>query len=399
MGSFHSAFHIKGVGAHNGNTIDTLIPLSAAITSGSRLAAINTTAIDFGTTTICEERNSSVTISNKGCEADTILSGSFSSLQFGFDSSYSFPILLLPGSSITFPIFTHLDTTGHPLAISGALSFTLDSGVSIPAVTLTRAVTYPGAFALSLASETSAPIKAIVPVYVLRSGTVPSQASEVDFDLVYNDDLLSYNAPLQPDITFIGQTTLANGLTDRAFALRPATDRDTIATLQFQTYLTKHDSTGIQLTHQQFIAAGIISPGCVATMDTVSTPSNFSLELACGDSTILASWNETTPFNIESIQPNQARNEITVQLSGNMQPEIEPVRCVGTGAGRARHVPTKRCHARCLEGAIRNLFSASIGGWVCAVAERGGGALRRTWITRIRWIALIFRMSFPRSWE
>ncbi len=323
VGSFHSAFHIKGVGAHNGNTIDTLIPLSAAITSGSRLAAINTTAIDFGTTTICEERNSSVTISNKGCEADTILSGSFSSLQFGFDSSYSFPILLLPGSSITFPIFTHLDTTGHPLAISGALSFTLDSGVSIPAVTLTRAVTYPGAFALSLASETSAPIKAIVPVYVLRSGTVPSQASEVDFDLVYNDDLLSYNAPLQPDITFIGQTTLANGLTDRAFALRPATDRDTIATLQFQTYLTKHDSTGIQLTHQQFIAAGIISPGCVATMDTVSTPSNFSLELACGDSTILASWNETTPFNIESIQPNPARNEITVQLSGNMQPEIE----------------------------------------------------------------------------
>jgi hypothetical protein len=147
---------------------------------------------------------------------------------------------------------------------------------------------YPGAFSLSLTAEASAPIRTMVPVYVLRDGTVPSQVDEIDFDLVYNDNLLSYTRPIQPDIIAIGQTSLPNGLLDRSFKMSPASDRDTIATLQFQTYLTKNDSTGIQLANQEFIAAGVVSPDCVAQMDTTSTPSNFTLILACGDPTILA---------------------------------------------------------------------------------------------------------------
>ena len=332
-GTFQSAFHITGIGAQGGITIDTSVSLMAAITPGTRLAAIEPTAIDFGTTSICEERDSSVTISNKGCEADTILSGSFSSLQFSFDSSFSFPIILPTDSEVTFQIFTHLDTTGHPATIAGTLNFTLGAGLTLPAVMLTRSVTYPSAFSLSLSAESMAAIKAMVPVYVLRQGTVPTQANEIDFDLVYNADLLGFNNVLQADITPKGQITLANGLTDQSFAMQPAADRDTIATLQFQTYLTKNTSTGIQLTHQQFVAGGVVSPPCVASMDTVFVPSNFTLELACGDSLILAAWNDSLPFVVESIHPNPAQNEITVTLSGSAQPVLEIYDALGRTVG------------------------------------------------------------------
>ncbi len=328
-GTFQSAFHITGIGAQGGITIDTSVSLMAAITPGSRLAAIEPTAIDFGTTSICEERDSSVTISNKGCEADTILSGSFSSTQFAFDTVFSFPIILPVDSEVTFPIFTHLDTAGSPATINATLNFTLGAGLTLPAVSLARSVTYPSAFSLSLAAESTAAIKAIVPVYVLRQGTVPAQANEIDFDLVYNANLLGFNSPLQPDIIPKGQITLANGLTDQSFAMQPASDRDTIATLQFQTYLTKNNSTGIQLTHQQFVAAGIVSPPCIGAMDTISVPSNFTLELTCTDSIIVAAMNDSLPFYIQSIQPNPAQDEITISLSGSAQPVIEMYDALG----------------------------------------------------------------------
>ncbi len=330
-GAPNSRFHITGIGAHGGNTIDTSVSLAATITSGTWLAAINTNAIDFGTTSICEERDSSVTITNKGCEPITITSGDFSSSQFASNSVFTFPITLLPDSEVTFPIVTHLDTTGHPATISGTLNFTLDSGATVPSVMLTRSVTYPGAFSLSLTSENTAAIKAIVPVYVLRNGTVPAQADEIDFDLIYNGDLLGFNNAVQPDISPMSQAVLPNGLTDQPFKMSPASDRDTIATLLFQTYLTKNDSTGIQLAHQQFWVSGVVSPPCVALMDTISIPSNFTLELRCGDSLILAAWNSEPPFAIESIQPNPAQDEITISLSGNVQPKIEMYDVLGRG--------------------------------------------------------------------
>jgi len=321
--AFNGAITLTGVGVHGGSMIDTTISLAAIITPATKLASINTTAIDFGTTPICEERDSFVTITNKGCETDTIVSASFSNMQFAFDTIFTFPIILLPDSAVTFPIFTHLDTAGHPATIAGTLNFIFGAGLAIPTITLTRSVTYPGAFSLWLASEASAPIKAIVPVYILRNGVVPSQANEVDFNLIYDDNVLGNGAATEPDIKLGTQTRLANGLLDQSIAMQPASDRDTIATLQFLTYLTKNDSTSIQLTHPQFIANGAISPSCVAVMDTSSNPSNFQLELTCGDSIILAAWNYAPPFSIESVQPNPAGDEIRVQLSGNVQPYME----------------------------------------------------------------------------
>jgi hypothetical protein len=76
-----------------------------------------------------------------------------------------------------------------------------------------------------------------------------------------------------------------NGLTDRSFAMKPATDRDTIATLEFQSYLAKQQHTPITLANEKFMADRAISPPCVASIDS-GTGAGFTLELACGDGTI-----------------------------------------------------------------------------------------------------------------
>ena len=312
--SYSGLFHITGIGAHGGNRIDTTIALSATILPGTRSAAIDKTAIDFGTTSICDERDSSITIANTGCEADTITNITFSNGDFGLTSSFTYPIILLPDSSLTVPISTHVDTTAKTSSNVGTLVVTLSSGVTVSNVSLSRGLTYPGAFSLSISSEPSAPVKSMVPVYVTRIGTIPGSASEVDFDVIYDDNLLQFNSPSQPDILPKTASVLPNGLTNRTFQMLPATDRDTIATLEFQSYLTKNLSTNITLERPQFISGGEISPECVASVDTSATNSNFTLQLSCQDSVILAAWNGTEPFSIESIVPNPAQSEITVRV-------------------------------------------------------------------------------------
>ena len=286
-GSFGSVLHVHAVCAHGGNAFDTSISFSATIVPGSHLATLSTHAIDFGTTSICEERDSSITISNTGCEPDTITSAAFLSNQFILSNTLSFPIVLLPGRSAIIPILTSFDTAGHPVDVVDTLDFISNLDSALPPVALSRGVSYPERFSLGLKTEDSAPISAMVPVYVLRQGTIPNSADEVDFDLIYNDDLLSYIDHVEPDIQPGSATVLPNGLTDRSFAMKPVTDRDTIATLEFQSYLTKQNVTPIALANQKFMVGEAVSPPCVASIDS-GTSASFTLELAaCSDGPIV----------------------------------------------------------------------------------------------------------------
>ena len=316
--SYSGTFHVTGIGAHGGNRIDTTVNFKTIIVPGSYAASIDRSAIDFGTTSICEERDTTLTITNTGCESDTIYSANFSCTQFSLVPVVSFPIVLAPDSSVSFRIVTNLDTAGHPNSNAGTLQFSLSNGISFPSVLLSRGVIYPGAFTLGLTAEPTAPLNATVPISVQRtSGTIPIEANEVDFDLIYNEDLLGYTDPVQPDVKLLNKVLLTNGMTDRTFAMNPASDRDTLATFPFQTYLTKNTSTSISLVRPQFVVQGAISPECVASIDSNNVPSNFRLNLACGDSTILAAWSSSPPFSISGIVPNPASNTVAV-LGANL---------------------------------------------------------------------------------
>ncbi len=298
-GELVSALHMRAIGAHGGNTIDITVPLRAMVVAGSRLAALNTQSIDVGTTSICEERDSSITIKNTGCEPDTITTLSFANTTFS--SLQPLPIIIPPHSDTTISIATVIDTTGHATANTDTLEVTGNLDAPLLPVVLSRGIQYPDHFSLALSAPDSAPVRATVPVYVLRKGTVPSQAAELDFSLVYNDDLLGYLQPIQPDISSIASTLLPSGLMERSFAMKPASDRDTIATIQFQSYLTRNDVTPITLTGQNFQVVGPTPAACIASLDTGAVGQNFTLELACGYGPMISTI-KNVPFKITSIE-------------------------------------------------------------------------------------------------
>ena len=298
-GRLASALHVHAVGAHGGNALDTSIALLATIVPGSHVAALGPKAIDFGITSICEERDSTITITNIGCETDTISTAIIASSQFVLPLSVNFPIVIPPGESAIIPISTNLDTTGQPVEILDTLDFLSNADAPLPPVVLSRGVNYPVRFSLGLTAEDSAPIRATVPVYVLRKGTVPKSVDEVNFDLIYNDDLLGYANVKEPDVQPVHAALLPNGLTDRTFTMKPAMDRDTIATLEFQSYLSKQEQTPILLTGEKFISGGVISPPCIASMDS-GVGTGFTLELACGDGPI-ANALEGIPLDLVSM--------------------------------------------------------------------------------------------------
>ena len=309
-GGLASALHIHAIGAHGGNAFDTSISFSATIIPGSHLATLNRQAIDFGTTSICEERDSSITITNVGCEPDTITSAAFLSNQFIIPNTLSFPIILLPGCSAIIPILTSLDTAGHPVDVMDSLDFISNLDLALPAVVLSRGVIYPGHFSLGLKTEDSAAVSATVPVYVLRKGTIPVTADELDFDLIYDEDLLGYSNAIEPDIQPVHATLLPNGLTDRSFAMKPATDRDTIATLEFNSYLARQEHTPLTLANQKFLAGGLVSPPCVASIDS-ATGTGFTLELACGDGPLV---NALTGLPLDLVSMNVSPDALAFTL-------------------------------------------------------------------------------------
>ncbi len=298
-GELISALHLHATGAHGGNTIDTTVPLRAMVVAGSRLAALNTQSINVGTTSICEERDSSITIKNTGCEPDTITAISFANATFSFVGPL--PIIIPPHSDTTISIATAIDTTGHATTNTDTLEVAGNLDAPLLPVVLSRGIQYPDHFSLAISAPDSAPVRATVPVYVLRKGTVPAQATELDFSLIYNDDLLGYLQPVQPDISSIASTLLPSGLMERSFAMKPASDRDTIATIQFQSYLTRNDVTPITLTGQNFQVVGPTPAACIASLDTGAVGQNFTLELACGYGPMISTI-KNVPFKITSIE-------------------------------------------------------------------------------------------------
>ncbi|MFI5200853.1 MAG: choice-of-anchor D domain-containing protein [Candidatus Kapaibacterium sp.] len=307
-GPLTSALHIHAVGAHGGNAFDTSIAIHAMIVPGSHLATLSTRAIDFGTTSICEERDSSITILNAGCEPDTITRADLLSTQFVVDTI--FPIILQPGEPAIVPITTKLDTSGHPVDVVDTLSFRSNADAPLAPVALSRGVVYPGRFSLGVKTVDSAAIGADVPVYVLRNGTIPKTADEVDFDLLYNDDLLGYSNVMEPDIQPGNAVLLPSGLTDRSFAMKPIIDRDTIATLEFKSYLAKQEHTPIMLSNEKFLSGGVVSPPCVASIDS-STGAGFMLELSCGDGPLA---NALTGLPLDLISMNVSQDALGFTL-------------------------------------------------------------------------------------
>ena len=133
----------------------------------------------------------------------------------------------------------------------------------------------------------------------------------ISFTLHYWNDLLTLQNPPAPITVQNGEASVPITIIGNNLSLDPATP---VTMLTFEAMLTDTLHTTLALAQPIANPSDPSYAECVLSLTSDSTP--FMLDLACGDSIILASWNSTPPFRIESIQPNPAQDEITVSVAG-----------------------------------------------------------------------------------
>lgn len=302
---------------------DTIISVSANITDGSRALAVSTDSVDFGTTTICEEREWIVNLLNTGCDTLTLIGASISP---GFMiPDWVDSIRIPPNGSIPFRISTQLDTSGHPSEIVGSLKFETN-GLTKPSISLRRGVRYPLVPVTLSLSKTSANEGDTVEL-IVNLADLGQPISSVTFTIGLNTDLLGIDTVSSPfkidEINFIAVTPSVSEITYRVSA--QTLDQE-IARLKLLPYLTSDSITQIQLMNLRLNDSDtLLVDGCLEY--PMGEPgSRFTILYNCGDATIrnvMAGLGIL--LTISDIVPNPASDELLLRgksLETDLEVEI-----------------------------------------------------------------------------
>lgn len=284
------------------------IPITATVTDGTRILSSSPTTLDFGTTTLCQERDSIITLSNTGC--DTLIISDISILGNGFKTDVIKPIIIPPNGSINIPVSTVADTSQGNIS-TGTITFTSDADNQIAPITLSRGYTYPKSYSFHIgmlqASGTSDEIVRLAIVGEQGLGSAGSGVNQLDFDLSLNEDLLEY-------ITAEGQNTVTkNG--NHITIIHPnelTSDNDTLAILRYHVYLTKDSATDITVSN---VSINIGDTSSCAPKIAASTQAGFTYRYECGDKSIQSFLrNGQASLTIISVKPNPAKDEVRINL-------------------------------------------------------------------------------------
>lgn len=310
------------------------IPLTVTITDGTRILSSSLDQIDFGKTTLCEERDTMITLSNTGCDTLIITTADLAGLGFSLDGS-TLPLILLPGDSSRLPISTIVDTTGGATSNSATITFGTNADNTIPAIQLTRTFssssskTYDVRLGMSDGDGTAGDF---VTLQLLAGDwwmqdPVMAGVVRLDFDLTMNTDLLDYiEWSGANNVTFNGSrvTLEANPL---------SAPNGVLAEFTYGVHLTKDSATDILLSNLT-LNNGMVLP-CESKVIT-GTGSAFSYRYVCGDRAIQSFLRTGKAINITSIQPNPAQDEIRINFkaSGNDPVFVDVLNTLGQLVGR-----------------------------------------------------------------
>jgi hypothetical protein len=308
----------------DGSIHDTMFTALATVVPGNSVLAVDTALRNLGVVYVCQQRDTIITLYNTGCDTLRITGGSFSGTNGTYASNATYPIIIPPGDSAKEEILFTPDTTGHPLSISGNFIITSDanSGQPTQTIPLTTSIIYPVHLTLSLLKSDSATDGSIVTFYLLLGGGQDVRSTSLralHFDLTHNDDLLSLVSATGAGLNHFRLPGTA-GSTHDSFTVAPISSSDTIGTLTFQVYLTKDSTTTLTLSNITFDTPASLSPDCIASLG--DSGSVFSYIYSCSDRTLQHFMQTGSPFTIESIVPNPARDEIQISI---LRKSSEPI--------------------------------------------------------------------------
>ena len=302
-----------------GTSKDNSLSLVGFVGSGTKLLSAMPAAIDFGTTTLCEERDSVITFFNKGCDTLIITAADIGGK--GFTVSTSLPIILMPGSNTKIPITTIVDTTGGSLVMNGSLSITSTADNTLSPITFTRSVTLSskktidfGIVSKPFAAPSIGTAGDVVRFALKESATLPITGSGVkslEFDLGYNSDLLQYIDRQQGASTLTSADGKHFVLSGSPFITADA-NRE-LAEMFFEVFLTKDSTTTLTISKVTFPQDSGSQRPCASSIKATASGSSYSYSYVCADHA-LQDFMRFDKIRITSIIPNPARDEIHIEV-------------------------------------------------------------------------------------
>lgn len=310
-GQHSGAMTITAHTAHGSMTSTThIIHVKGGTSDGTRTLTLKPTAIDFGTTTVCEERDSIVALYNSGC--DTLTISNVTSLGLGFITGVTTPIILPPGDSAFISIKTSLDTSGMNPLSSGSFTVSSDADNTVPSVTYARGYIYPKRYSLSVASPSLGATAGDTTSFVVSVNAPLQNIKTVDMTFNYNTDLLEYiYASSDNNVTLTGNKLRISG--------NPyiTSSGGVLSTLYFRVYLTKDSTSALALSSVLLDEIDPATAPC-APSATIGGGGSFNYIFNCGERSIAGYMNGKMPLSINSLRPNPASGDVQITLTASI---------------------------------------------------------------------------------
>ncbi len=350
-GEVEAAVTIKAHTAHYSKKSYTeVIPISARVGDGTRTLAVRESHIDFGTTTLCTDLDSTITLANNGCDTLTVFAAVIGGSGFVIDETL-FPLIILPGAARLIPIGTIVDTVGHKFVSEASISFVSNADTEAASLSLTRQYVYRSAHQLKLLQSKKQDAEGRLVFFDLVMDNIPSGLQTIDIDIDLNADLLEFaNAFSDNEVDFTdGHIRIVGNAEITA-------QDDVLATLAFTTYLTDDSISAIVLSNPRLNAHDASYEQCIANAATNGNSYTYLYE--CGDRTLINQLRRNKPFAIESVRPNPASSFLLLDLTSKFE-GMFTVRIFDAVGNMVSHSDGLLLTARTYRQDITNLLSGT----------------------------------------
>ncbi|MFI5263485.1 MAG: choice-of-anchor D domain-containing protein [Candidatus Kapaibacterium sp.] len=285
------------------------VHFTVTVTEGTVFLSSLLAQADFGAVSVCEERDTMITLQNTGC--DTMIVYGVSGLGSGFGTDTKFPIMILRGKDTVIHIFTVLDTAGGKLLTTGTLTIQSNANDTLLPIILSRSFIQSTHRDVGLFLDAQAKAGGDLSIVTYDIKESPNKTftgagiQNVNFSLNYNTDLLTFDQTKSTNVsssdgksfTIAGNPIVADG-------------NGVLATVGFRVYLTKDSVTTIDMTNR----TDTTNLPCGRMTLSTGGSATFDYNYLCGERSIAGFYNGVMPLKIVSLHPNPSQDEIELDV-------------------------------------------------------------------------------------
>ena len=296
---------------------DTTVTITSTVLKSQTKLQSASSTVDIGRTYICEERDTFVVIENPSCEKVCITNVQLTPATFVLANGQPITFCIEAGGKDTVRISSRIDTTGGVTSNFATMTVTSDAVLPLAPMTISRSISYPVRWQLFV-SGTDASIPRRDVIYkMVQHVPLPQDVASLDFRLSYADDLLAYTKADESFVRTDAKYLTTDGFAHQMYHLSAIAADTTLATLHFNSFLTKTLTTPIRVDSVSFSSNHSRPNDCVATvLSDSSDPKTYTSMQACGGTLITTELGNKL-ITFDAIEPNPAREEVRVPYTPN----------------------------------------------------------------------------------